>query len=99
METHPSHPSQLGPRSFSLTTARIRIGAAEFAAEPRLWALAAEDIAWSVAVEDWWSRKPAWWHHARRARWAREGDQHRATALRLQSLARQYGLGPDRPGR
>lgn len=83
-----AHPARLGPRLFRLDSAGVRLGAAEFAADERLYALAAEDVVWTVSVIDWRLRRPPGWQLRRMRRWAAEGVEleRRRDALRRAAI-------------
>lgn len=81
------HPARLGPRFVSLACADVRIGAYELDAEPRLWALVAEDTAWRIAVADWRARRPGRGKARALRAWHREAAEHLAAGARLARLA------------
>jgi hypothetical protein len=86
------HPAQLGPRDLTLASSGLAYGSFELEIEPRLWQLAAEDAAWSLAVADWRARRPSLAHVVRHHHWVREGVEHRTTGIRLAAAARDLGL-------
>jgi hypothetical protein len=85
------HPARLGPRFLTLACCGVRIGAWELEAEPRLWALVAEDAAWQIAVADWRARRPVRPRRRARRRWQREAVRHVAAGKRLARLAADLG--------
>ena len=86
-----SRPSDYAQR-FYLRTARVAVPAATLLADPRLIALAAEDVVWSVGLADWQRREPEGWRLLAKRRWFTEGRAHFNERDRLRLLARECGL-------
>jgi hypothetical protein len=78
---------------MTLASSGLAYGSFELKVEPRLWELAADDAAWSIAIADWRARRPSPAHLLRWRQWTHEGAVHRATGARLVAAARELGLG------
>jgi hypothetical protein len=95
----PAHPASLGPRDLTLHSGGLAYGRWELDVEPRLWQLAAEDSAWSIAITDWQARRPSRLRLLAFARWRQEGSRHRVAGDQLHATARRLGLrAPALPG-
>ena len=85
-------PSDMARERYRLAAVFVSLRAADLLERPELCGLAADDIAWTVAMQDCYRREPRRWQPRRRRAWSAEVAELMEERHRIGDHAAELGL-------